>query len=186
MGNVITFVLGVVLGAISSWVITHQYYKKAAADQKAEFDRLQGTLRAKNTLRDFEDFVDSSTWKKQQKDERTLWICDADNTFKIEEGQRNREFEERWTKVYPDKRSSASPVYLKIGAVVIKELTFISMDGYRIFVPMPELRPAAADDIEYFWNRSSLGVKVCKIIGQYYIYENLEGVARRSGVAIID
>ncbi len=184
--DMVTFGLGVILGALSSWFITHRYYKKAAAEQKVELERLQGALRPRNTLRDFEHYVDASPWRKQYIDDRAVWVCDADNTFQIEEGQQRREFEERWTKVYPDKSSSAWPVYLKIGPVVVRELTFIMMDGGRIFVPMPELRPRGGDEVEYLWNRSSLEVKVCRIIGQHYIYENLEGVGRRSGVTIID
>ena len=186
MANIITFVLGVVAGALSSWGIAHWYCKKAAADQRGELERLRGTLRPKTTLSDFERLVESSNWTKRLIDHRTLWICDDDNTFQIEQGQQTREFRERWTTGHPDPSSSASPVYLRIGPVVVRELTFISMDGHRIFVPMPELRPVGDDEVEYFWNRNSLEVKVCRIIGEYYIYENLDGVGRRSRVAIVE
>ncbi len=60
------------------------------------------------------------------------------------------------------------------------------MDGGRIFVPMPEIRPISEDDVEYFWNMSSLGVKVCRIIGKYYIYDDLAGVARRSHITLVE
>lgn len=113
-------------------------------------------------------------------------MCDANNTFQIEQGERTREFTERWTTVYPDRNSSAYPVYLKIGGIVIKEITFISMDGGRILVPMAEVHPTESDAVEYFWNANSLEVKVCRIIGSYYIYENLEGVARMSKVLVIE
>ncbi|MBE3064164.1 MAG: hypothetical protein IMZ69_04010, partial [Spirochaetes bacterium] len=166
--------------------ITYRYYKKAAAEQKEQLERLQSNLRPRNTLADFEHLLESSRWTKTLIDRRTIWVCDDDNTFQVEEGQQTREFRERWTTVYPDPNSSASPVYLRIGPVVVKELTFISMDGHRIFVPMPELRPLGDEEVEYFWNRNSLDVKVCRIIGQYYIYENLDGVARRSRVAIVE
>jgi hypothetical protein len=113
-------------------------------------------------------------------------MADADNTFQIEQGERNREFQERWTTVYPDPNSFVYPVYLKINGTIIKELTFISMDGGRIFVPMAEIRPASGGNIEYFWNLNSLEIKVCKIIGTYYRHENLEGVARMSRVSVIE
>ena len=186
MANVIMFVLGVIAGAACSWGITNHYYKKAAADQRQELERLRGTLKPRNTLSDFEHVLESSKWTKSLIDQHTIWICDDDNTFQIEESQERRDFREPWTTIYPDRSSSASPVYLRIGPVVVKELTFISMDGHRIFVPMAELRPVGDDEVEYFWNRNSLQVKVCKIIGEYYIYENLDGVARRSRVAIVE
>jgi hypothetical protein len=115
------------------------------------------------------------------------WICQSDNTFQIRRGERDREFAERWTTVYPDSMSGAAyPVYLLINNNVIKELTFISMDGGRIVVPMAEIRPTKAEkSAEYFWNLNSLEVKVCRIIGDYYIYGDLEGIARMSGVSLI-
>jgi len=88
--------------------------------------------------------------------------------------------------VHPDKYSSSYPVYLKINNTVIKELAFISVDGGRIFVPMLEIRPVSEEDVEYFWNTNSLGVKVCRIIGKYYIYNDLAGVAQRSRIALVE
>ncbi len=59
------------------------------------------------------------------------------------------------------------------------------MDGGRIFVPMAELRPVGDDQVEYFWNMNSLEIKVCRIVGDYYIYEDVYGVAKRSGIEIV-
>ena len=59
------------------------------------------------------------------------------------------------------------------------------MDGGRIFVPVAEGRPTGADNVEYFWNLNSLEVKVGRIVGSYYIHNNLEGVAQRSGVTLV-
>ena len=60
--------------------------------------------------------------------------------FQIEIGGRDREFSEEWTRRFPDKMgSSAYPVGLKVQGVEIKELTFVSCDGGRIFVPMPKI-----------------------------------------------
>jgi hypothetical protein len=114
-----------------------------------------------------------------------VWVADSDNTFQIHQGEDSCDFNEQWTSVYPDANGSAYPVYLKIGAAVIKELTFISMDGGRIFVPMAEARTKPTGAVEYFWNLNSLAVKVCRIIGTYYIYDDLEGIARMSKVDVI-
>lgn len=185
MGAVLTFVGGVVAGALCSWLITHKYYKRAVVEQKADLARLSEELRPKNTLADFEKFVESAQWTKREIDMREVWVCDADNTFQIVEGDESRDFTEPWTTAYPDRNGSASPVYLKVGSAVIKELTFVSMDGRRIFVPIAETRPRKGGPPEYFWNLNGLDVKVCRVIGSYYIYNDLEGVARRSNVTII-
>jgi hypothetical protein len=42
------------------------------------------------------------------------------------------------------------------------------------------------DDVQYVWSRSSLEVKLCAVIGEYYIYNDLNGIARRTGVRIVD
>jgi len=181
-----TFVLGASIGGLLSWLITHRYYLKATADQQLEFTKLQAALRPHNTLSDFEDLLRTSSWTKSVMEHKEIWLADADNTFQIEQGESTREFKERWTTIYPDSNSIAYPVYLKINGTTIKELLFISMNGGRISVPMAETRLDATGAIEYFWNINSLAVSVCRIIGSYYIYENLEGIARTSKVILVE
>lgn len=182
----LTFVGGVVLGALSSWLITHRYYIKASTDQRAELARLEAKLKPQHTLDDFERILESSSWERTNIDHKEVWVCAADNTFQIVQGEQTREFKEPWTTVYPDRNSSAYPVYLRIGATTVKELTFISMDGGRIFVPMAEVQPIGGSGVEYFWRTKGLAVKVCRVIGAFYIYKDLEGVARMSKVALRD
>ena len=182
----ITFIAGVVIGGLLSWLITYAYYKKASREQKDELNQLSAKLSPKNTLADFEKMLGDSTWTSDSINETEVWIADSDNTFQISRGKRTDDFRERWTDMHPDKYSSSYPVYLKINNTVIKELPFVAVDGGRIFVPMPEIRPISEDNVEYFWNISSLGVKVCRIIGKYYIYSDLAGVARRSHITLVE
>ncbi|HOM14672.1 MAG TPA: hypothetical protein PLB41_15285 [Rubrivivax sp.] len=186
MEDLLLFVAGCAIGGLLSWLITHRYYIKAGKDQQAELSRLSSELRPRNSLRDFEDLLTDSAWTKEVVDHTEIWIASKDARFQIVHGDQYREFKERWTSVYPDQNSSAYPVYLKIGETIVKELTFISMDGGRIFVPMPEVRPLKGANPEYFWNVNSLAVKVCRINGAYYIYNDLEGVARTSKVVIVE
>jgi hypothetical protein len=186
MNEFLTFVAGVAIGGLLSWLITHRYYMKSGADQKEELAKLQVVLKPRNTLCDFEVLLRTSTWTKSFVGHAEIWIAEVDNTFQIEQGESTREFRERWTTVYPDPNSTAYPIYLKINGTTIKELTFISIDGGRIFVPMAEVRLDAAGTQEYFWNINGLEVAVCRIIGSYYIYETLEGVARTSKVVLVE
>jgi len=186
MASLITFIAGVAIGGLLSWLITHACYKKASREQKAELDQLSQKLSPKNTLSDFERMLEESTWAHESINETEVWIADSDNTFQVSRGERTDDFRERWTDRHPDKSSASYPVYLRINNTVIKELPFISVDGGRIFVPMPEIRPIRGDDVEYFWNTNSLGVKVCRIIGKYYIYNDLASVAHRSRIALVE
>ena len=181
----LSFLGGIILGALASWLITRYYYIKASKEQKGELQKLSDKLRQQNTLQDFEQLLGSSSWQETAINHSRIWVCDSNNTFQIEKGERARDLTERWTTVYPDRNSSAYPIYLKIGGVIVKELLFISMDGGRIFVPMAEVRPTGNDKVEYFWNINSLEVKVCRIVGDYYIYNDLEGIAKMSHVAIV-
>jgi hypothetical protein len=181
----ISFFGGVALGAMASWLITRHYYLRAAKDQNAALAALSNQLRQKNTLADFEVYLDTSDWTKTHVNGEEVWMANADNTVQIQIGERERDFKESWTTVYPDKNSALYPVYLKIGGTTIRQLNFIYMDGGRIFVPMADRRVSAQGAVEYFWNASSLEVKVCNIIGAYYIYNNLAGVAEVSKVEIL-
>ncbi len=181
-----TFIAGCAIGGLLSWFIAHRYYLRASADQCVALKDLSDGLKPRNTLRDFEILLTESTWAKVVVGHSEVWMADADNTFQIEQGESTRDFREQWTTVYPDPNSSTYPVYLKINGTTIKELTFVSMDGGRIFVPITGVRKVNGDAVERFWNLNSLEVKVCRIIGTYYLYENLEGIARMSKVALAE
>lgn len=104
--------------------------------------------------------------------------------YQIEECNDNSEFTESWTQVYPDKFGSGrNSVNLNIFGVPIKQLYFIHCDGGRISVPMPRLRPEK-EEVKYYWLRNSIEYKVAKIIGSFYIYDNIEGVAAMSKIEV--
>lgn len=179
MQELFNFVAGCAIGGLLSWLITHRYYVIAGKEQKIELERLAEELRRRNTLDDFKILLDAS-WRKTHVDNTELWVCEADNTYQIRVGNDGRDFKEPWVEVHPDPVGVAYPVYLEIGSAVIQELTFVSVDGGRIFVPMPKRRSPSG----YVWSVSSLEVKVCRIIGTYYRYDDLEGVAAVSKVEI--
>lgn len=185
--DILTFILGVLLGGLTSWGITHRYYKKAGDDQQRELNQLRADLRSKNTLADFQERLISDDWSKEYVENREVWICSADNTFQIHESEDRRPFQEPWTKGFPNPSSTASEILLKIGPTTIQQVTFVSLDGHRVFVPVPEIRGRGETrDPEYVWPKSSLGMKVCSVIGEYYIYKDINGVAQRTGVRIVE
>lgn len=186
MGELLTFVAGAAVGGLLSWLITHWYYVKASSDQNAALTQLKQDLRPKTTLRDFEDMLTRSSWTKSYIDHTEFWMADEDNTFQMQRGERIQDFAERWTKVHPDPNSATYPIYLRIGGTVVKELIFISADGGRIFVPTPGVRPLPDGTTDYFWNLGSLEVRVSRVVGEYYRYNDLEGVARRSNISIVE
>lgn len=184
--EIVLFVVGAVVGGLLSWLVTHLYYVKAGTDQKAALRDLASILQSGNTLERFEALLRNSGWSKRIIENRETWICDLDNTFQIVQGNRERDFREPWTENLADPNASVYPVYLKIGTTTVKELHFISADGARIFVVMPEIGFDDNMGRHLFWNQNSIGVLVTNIIGDFYIYETLAGFAARSKIEIVE
>jgi hypothetical protein len=186
-------ILGALLSSLPTWLFTKFYYKKAGKEQRKiieqlddQFkDRLKHSNKHRNKLEDFEELLENSTWTETHIGNKEVWVCDSDNTYQIEKGDKIGDFEEDWTTVHPDKRSYNYYVNLKIGNTIIKELIFISMDGHRYFVPLPRTRKVEGKT-EFYWDINSLRVKVCRIIGKYYRFPDLESVARFLNVSIED
>jgi hypothetical protein len=176
----------VLIGGIITWFITHRYYEKSFRDQKNLLEKLSQELKEGNTLKYFELLLEKSKWKKEFIGHNEIWVAEENNTFQIySEPQGEWRGHEEWTKTYPDQNATIYSVYLKINNTTIKELTFITLDGGRIFVPIPD-RKFENGKASYFWNMNSLEIKVCKIIGYYYIHKNIYDVAKRSKIEIID
>ncbi len=166
-------------------------YIKAGGDISAGGDIVVGNKtinqslsREDKNIEAFEKLLENTSWHKELIDHKEVWICDKDNTYQIEIGDRAGEWQEKWAKVYPDANASEYPVYLKINNTIIKEITFISCDGGRIFVPLPELQSEGGQTAN-LWRRDSLSYKVCQIIGQYYIHKTIDGVAQMSKIRIV-
>jgi hypothetical protein len=134
-------------------------------------------------LTGFETLLNHS-WVREFIGNREVWISEVDSMFQIEVGSKGREFSEEWTRRFPDEMgSSAYPVVLKVQGVEIKQLTFVSCDGGRIFVPMPRLTGNEGQQA-FTYDRESIEFKVGRIIGHFYIYETIDGVARWAGIKV--
>jgi hypothetical protein len=75
---------------------------------------------------------------------------------------------------------------LRVAGATIKQIYFISLDGGRYFVPMPEIRPLPNERRSFYWERNSLLYKVGKLVSTFYHpHESLETFAGRQGIEII-
>ncbi len=184
MGIILLFV-SAIIGGLISWFITCMYYKKSSNEQRELISNLSKELKESNTLKYFEFLTENSKWKEEIINNDNVWVAEKNNTFQIQRGDSKGDFREAWTQKYPDKNTKGYSVYLKINNSPIKELTFISLDGGRIFVPLPE-RKFEKEKVIYFWDTNSLEFKVCKIVGKYYIWENIYKVAKQSNIEIIN
>lgn len=139
-----------------------------------------------SNLSRFEELIEKSSWRKEYINNRAIWICEENDLYQINISPQAQDFHEEWTSIYPDKKAFSESVWLKIGETIIKEVRFISCDGGRIFVPLPKIiTNHYSNKPRYEWNRKSLDFKLAKIIGRYYIYETIEGIAKISNIQII-
>lgn len=183
--EIILLIIGACIGGAISRGITHKYAEKSSKENKELINDLTKGIKEANTLKYFEVLLVTSNWKKEYINHREVWLAEDNNTFQIQSGDKGDEFHESWTEMYPDQSTLKYPVYLKINNSTVKELDFISLDGGRIFVPMPD-RTIEGDKVRYLWNINSLEVKVCRVIGSYYIHRDLVGVAKMSRVELVE
>lgn len=140
----------------------------------------------KITLEQFENFIEKGNWNKEFINNEEIWIYQENNLFQIVKSDESKDFSESWTRKYPDKDGSGKyAVYLKYGETIVKEFIFVYMDGGRINVPLPEIKIENEKRI-FFWKRNSIDFKIGKLIGSFYIYKNLEGIAKISGIEIYE
>jgi hypothetical protein len=176
--------LGTLFGGAIGWLISRYFFLEATEDLRRRLDDQRRQLERQDTMEHFEDLVTNGTWHSESINHQTVWICDQKASFKIVEGDEMEPFQEEWTQRYPDPNTTKRTIELRINDSIVKTLTFINLDGFRILVPMPKVLAVDGKPL-YFWEKDSLEYKVGLIIGDYYIWKNIEGVARQSGVEIV-
>jgi hypothetical protein len=176
---------GGLVGALSSWWITHRYYEKSSKDLGRDLSRVTGELKAQNSIDYFVVLLRRrEDWSKGFVDNTEIWTNSRNGTFQIVIGNDSRTFDEPWSRGFPDPNSRCFSVYLRIGGATIKELQFVALDGARITVPCPE-HILVDEKVVYLWNTDSVAFAVGKVVGDYYIYSDIESVARRCKVEIL-
>jgi|GEM_PF-2898258 len=139
-----------------------------------------------DNLKTFEKLVENGKWKKEYIGYRGRWVCEDNDLYQIDLSSEHNDFEEEWANIYPNRKAFSQPVLLKIRGVEIKQITFVYCDETRIFVPLPEkVAVDSTGSCHFEWNKNSLEFKLAKIIGRYYIYKNIEGIAEMSKIKIV-
>jgi hypothetical protein len=139
------------------------------------------------TLAKFERLLERAQWKKDILDSKMTWVCSEDASYQIVvDEESHKEFREEWTLKFPDtERASKSSVQLKIAGIIVEEMLFISVDGGRYFVPIPDIQALGEGKREFFWDRGSLKYKVGQVIAEFYNeWPTFEDFAAHTGIEI--
>lgn len=147
-------------------------------------------FRQKNKITSFEYNIEDWEWQKELIYDKEVWICKNNPMFQIKKWSDYEEFSETWTQVYPNSKwSSRYSVELLSNWVIIKTFNWVFCDWWNINVPMPRMQNLDESNftnpkIIYYWKRDSIEFKLARIIGRFYIYKNIEWVAKFSNIEI--
>ena len=172
------------LGAFTGWLVSRHYYRRGKRDDEASDRSKDAKEKWLRSVNYFRHMLASADWQEKSIGGATTWVCPSDTSLAIVVMDPDENFIEPWTERHPDPVGRRALVQLKVGASVIDELTFIHLDGFRIFVPMPRVVAHGATQL-FFWESDSIEFSVARIVGSYYIHSSIEGVAKLSGVTII-
>lgn len=172
----VVYIIGVILYSIMTYI------------------KLLGHENSPKFLDNFEIFLKTKgNWEKRQVDKSEVYFYKNNNNYKIEtsnEIEKEWTARESWMENFPDPHISEWKVYLKYGESKIAEFSFLSCDGGRYFLPIPEKRCLEKGDdyrclkFEYFWNKNSIEYKLGEVIGDFYRGKNLKETAKFCDIKI--
>lgn len=142
----------------------------------------------------WKSLLENGNWTQQEfltsEGYETVWISEDDMSYQIVETGivAVKDFDEPWVKRFPDKHTSSYYVNLVESGNVVEQEIFVSLDGGRYFVPIPEISVGdyhgESSDLTYYYDHGSLRFLLGKVIGRYYYMENLGVFAARKGIEI--
>ena len=122
---------------------------------------------------------------------KTVWTSVEDPSYQIENiyEVEVENFSEPWAKGFPDQHASSYWINLKVAGATVSQEMFVSLDGGRYFVPIPEVRVDNKSIESYkrsfYYHRGSLRFLLGKVIGRYYFTNSdLVDFAIRQGIEL--
>lgn len=174
--ELITLIVGALLGAVPSWYTSKYFAEESSKDIDQKLNKQTGIIESATTFNNFEKMLRSSNWVKEHINNNEVWICEKNNTFQIHINEDLRSFKEKWTSVFSDQNASMFYINLTINGIIIKSLPFISADGGRYTLPLPEV-DFFENQPGFYWSPNSVEVKIAEIIGNFYRYKSIKEVA---------
>lgn len=138
------------------------------------------------SLERFLQLVENARWNEVHVGEIQSWICEEDVAYQIVVDPEPKNFTEEWTQMYADKNgSSRYRVNLNIFGLTVKQVYFVSLDGERYFVPMPQVKVIRGKR-KYYWDRDSIEFRLGTIINEFHAEApSIDDVAGISGIEIV-
>lgn len=182
--DISSLLAGAALGGIISWWITKHYYEKANKELEDSLSRQTRKLANQDTLEEFERLLVQGEWEQNYEGQEPVYVCKSKPTFQFDMPGEREEFYEDWMRVFPDRQGKSFDLNLKIQGTTVKTLRFVSGDGGRYTLPLPEVYIFEGNQA-FVWRKNSLGYKVASVIGNFYRSSSLEEVGQFVGIDVI-
>ena len=175
--------IGWILGLISSWFIAKLFAKKSSDDIDNKLKKQTAQLSSANNFTSFEHMLRTAKWRREDIDNDEVWVCEQNNIFQFKRSDDREEFREKWTSVFPDQSGSMFHINLLINGTVVRSLPFVSSDGGRYTLPLPDITLIDEEQV-FSWYKDDIDVVISEIIGNYYHYDSIEQVAKLTKVKL--
>ncbi|MCE2473240.1 MAG: toll/interleukin-1 receptor domain-containing protein [Anaerolineae bacterium] len=145
----------------------------------------------------WKSLLQNGQWSKQElsteQGYKTVWTSQDDMSYQIEDPDvvAVKNFSEPWATGFPDSHAYSYHVNLNVSGSTVKQELFVSLDGGRYSVPMPEQSEIKSRDkspeLHYYYDRNSLKYLLGNVIGSYYpnFATDLVQFAARKGIEIV-
>lgn len=175
--------IGWVLGIISSWIIAKIFASKSSTELGSKLTEQTQKLSSATNFVSFERMIRSAKWKREDIGHDEVWVCESNSLFQFKRSEDRVEFREKWTSVFPDQNGSRFHINLMINGTVVRSLPFVSGDGGRYTLPLPDLALVNEEQV-FTWYKDEMDVLISEIIGNYYRYNSIEQVAKFTKVEL--
>lgn len=176
--------IGWILGVISSWVIAKVFAKKSSVELERKLTTQTQRLSSATNFVSFERMLRTAKWKREDIDHDKVWVCESNSLFQFKRSDNREEFREKWTSVFPDQNGSRFHINLMINGIVVRSLPFVSGDGGRYTLPLPDLALVNEEQV-FTWYKDEIDVLISEIIGNYYRYRSIAEVAKFTKVELV-
>jgi len=158
--DILSTILGI-LGLIATLVGTYFTYISFINP----IQRFRKYLKSPASWEEFEGIEDILSIYRHKKYPNFRIIIDWDK--KIVEN-----FHEEWIKNYPDMAHNSSYyVQLEANSMLLEKELFVSLDGGRIFVPMPRITILKNGERNFYFDNQQ--IQLANIVGKYYLENDL-------------
>ena len=176
--------VGWLLGLLTSWAIAQTFAVRSDKTLKQNLDRQTSQLTNNNSWNTFERLLRTAPWQEETIDNRQVWVCQANNLFQFHCGDDLHEFREKWTAPFPQSVGSMFHVNLTIGGTIVRSFPFVSCDGSRYTLPLPDLALVDAEQV-FCWYSDAIETRIAEIMANFYRYRTIQEVARLTGVEVV-